>query len=66
MYIDNAIGVVIGVCLGYMLRVLVERMLNRASITSKSFEELDVEWDDLKRRVDATFGKPKTDLKSRK
>ena len=66
MYIDNSIGVIIGMCLGYAIRILVERVLDRASITSKSLDDMDKEWEELKRRVDATFGKPKTDPKSRK
>jgi hypothetical protein len=53
-------------CLGYAIRILVERVLNRASITSKSLDDMDKEWEELKRRVDATFGKPKTDPKPRK
>jgi uncharacterized membrane-anchored protein YhcB (DUF1043 family) len=66
MYIDNSIGVIIGMCLGYAIRILVERVLSRASITSRSLEELDVEWENLKRRVDETFGPAKTDPKPRK
>lgn len=66
MYIENIIGVLLGICLGYILRVLVERMLKKHSITSRSLEELDVEWENLKRRVDETFGPVKTDPKPRK
>ena len=69
MYIENHIGVILGLCLGYAMRVLVERMLTKAPTTSQSLEELDAEWEDLKRRVDQTFGtleKPKTGSKARK
>jgi hypothetical protein len=58
------IALLTGVCLGYIARVFVER-LNKP-ITSQSLDEMDAEWEQLKRRVDATFGKPKTDPKSRK
>ena len=59
MYIENIIGVLLGICLGYTLRVLVERMLTKHSITSRSLEELDAGWENLKRRVDETFGAQK-------
>jgi uncharacterized membrane-anchored protein YhcB (DUF1043 family) len=65
MYIDNSIGVIIGICLGYAIRILVERVLSRASITSKSLEDMDKEWEELKRRVDETFGKPKKSTSTR-
>jgi len=58
------IALLTGVCLGYIARVLVERLTK--PITSQSLDEMDAEWEELKRRVEATFGKPKTDPKPRK
>lgn len=67
MYIENSIGVIVGLCLGYAIRIFVERLLNKAPITSQSLEDMDEEWEDLKRRVDATFGtKKSTSIRSGK
>jgi large-conductance mechanosensitive channel len=78
MYIENAIGVIIGVSLGYMLRLLVERITKPTTLDDLWDEE---EWETLKRKVSEAFDrlesetvdkpkkkvtKPKTDLKSGK
>ncbi len=69
MYIDNSIGVILGLCLGYAIRIFVERLLKKEPITTQSLDEMDAEWEELKRRVDETFGKlekPKTGSKAKK
>lgn len=52
MYIETAIGVIIGACLGYALRVLVERITKPTTSTEVWDQE---EWDALKRRVSEAF-----------
>ena len=55
------IALLTGVCLGYIARVFVERLSKPT--TSEIWDQQ--EWDDLKLRVEKTFGS-KTDLKSGK
>jgi hypothetical protein len=56
------IALLTGVCLGYISRVLVER-LSKPTTSDEIWDQ--AEWDALKLKVEKAFG-TKTDLKTRK
>ena len=62
LYMMISIALLTGVCLGYIARVLVER-LNKPTTSEDTWNQ--AEWDALKLRVEKTFGS-KTDLKTGK